>query len=72
MATLDEVLEKVGQSCIVSKLDLAKGFYQIPLAESAMDKTAFITPFGNLPLTDAFQAEKLPSSVPAHHGRGVG
>ena len=30
----------------MSKLDLAKGFYQIPVAEEDVEITAFITPFG--------------------------
>ena len=51
MSTLDEILEKVGQSSVVSKIDLAKGFYQIPLDESAIDKTAFVTPFGKYAFT---------------------
>ena len=46
IATLDEILERMGQSQIVSKLDLAKGFYQIPVAEADVEKTAFITPLG--------------------------
>ena len=46
MATLDEILERMGQSQIVSKLDLAKGFYQIQVAEEDVEITAFITPFG--------------------------
>jgi len=34
IATLGEILERMDQSKIVSKFDLAKGFYQIPVAES--------------------------------------
>ena len=33
MSTLVEILEIVGDSCVVSKLDLAKGSYQFPLDE---------------------------------------
>ena len=46
MSTLDEILEKVGDSRCLSKLDLSKGFYQIGVAPSSVDKTAFISPFG--------------------------
>ena len=46
MATLDEIPERVGQSQIVSKIDLAKGFYRIPVAEADVEKKAFISPFG--------------------------
>ena len=46
MNTLEEILERVGSSKCVSKLDLCKGFYQIEMEEESIDKTAFITPFG--------------------------
>ena len=46
MATLEEILERVGASGCISKLDLSKGFYQIEVEPSSVPKTAFITPFG--------------------------
>ena len=46
MVTLDEILEKVGSSGCLSKLDLSKGFYQIGIEEESREKTAFVTPFG--------------------------
>ena len=46
MCTLDEILEKVGDSRCLSKLDLSKGFYQIGVEAQSIDKTAFISPFG--------------------------
>ena len=46
MCTLDEIFEGVAASRVISKLDLAKGFYQIPVDEDSIDKTAFMTPFG--------------------------
>ena len=46
MCTLEEILEKVGNSGCLSKLDLSKGFYQIGISEESKDKTAFVTPFG--------------------------
>ena len=51
MSTLDEILERVGQSSVISTLDLAKGFHQIPVAEADIDKTAFVTPFGKFTYT---------------------
>ena len=51
MSTLDEILERVGPSRCLSKLDLSKGFYQIPVEENSIDKTAFITPFGKYAFT---------------------
>ena len=46
MATLEEILERVGTSGCISKLDLSKGFYQIEVGKESIPKTAFITPFG--------------------------
>ena len=46
MCTLEEILEKVGNSGCLSKLDLSKGYYQIGMDEESKDKTAFVTPFG--------------------------
>ena len=46
MCTLDEILEKVGGSSCLSKLDLSKGFYQIGVDPASVEKTAFISPFG--------------------------
>ena len=51
MVTLDEILERVGTSMVISKLDLAKGFYQIEVEPESMAKTAFITPFGKYQFT---------------------
>ena len=46
MATLEEILERVGSSGCISKLDLSRGFYQIEVDKESIEKTAFITPFG--------------------------
>ena len=46
MITLDEILERVGNSGCLSKLDLSKGYYQIGIVEEDRDKTAFVTQFG--------------------------
>ena len=46
MITLDEILERVGRSRAICKLDLAKGFYQIEVDSESRQKTAFVTPFG--------------------------
>ena len=54
MNTLDEILEKVGGSKCLSKLDLSKGYYQIEMEEGSKAKTAFITPFGK------FSFERMP------------
>ena len=46
MPQIEEVLDSVGSATIISTLDLAKGYWQIPLAEESKEKTAFTTPYG--------------------------
>ena len=54
MATMDEILERVGGSRIMSKIDLAKGFYQVEVEPSSQEKTAFVSPYGK------FQFQRMP------------
>ena len=51
MTTMEEILERVGESSVMSKLDLAKGFYQVEVEPSSREKTAFISPFGKFEFT---------------------
>lgn len=46
MPRIDEVLNKVSKARYISKLDLTKGYWQVPLDEDARGKSAFVTPFG--------------------------
>ena len=43
---IDDCIDKVGSSKIVSKFDLLKGFWQVPLTERAKEISAFVTPDG--------------------------
>ncbi len=43
---LEEMLVKVGSASILSKIDLQKEYYQIPLEDDSKDVTAFVTPWG--------------------------
>ena len=43
---IPEIVDQVGNSRFLSKLDLNKGFYQVRLSEQAQVKTAIVTPFG--------------------------
>ena len=43
---MDELFEKLGQANFLSRLDMTKGYWQIPLAEETREKSAFVTPFG--------------------------
>ena len=42
----DDPIDKVGQTNYITKIDLLKGYYHIPLTEKAQQIFAFITPFG--------------------------
>ncbi len=46
MPTLDDILERAGSCNVLSKLDLAKGYFQVRVAAGSREKTAFISPFG--------------------------
>ena len=43
---IDELIDRLGQTKHVYALDLTRGYWQVPLAENAREKTAFGTPFG--------------------------
>ena len=46
MPCIEELFEKIGPARVISALDLAKGYWQIPLDRASQEKTAFCTPFG--------------------------
>ncbi len=46
LPTLDELVEKVGGSGILSTVDLISGFHQIPMEESSSNMTTFVSPLG--------------------------
>ena len=43
---LDSLIDVVGESRYLTTIDLQKGYYQLGLTQGAMEKSAFITPFG--------------------------
>ncbi len=47
MPRVDELLERLGRARFISTLDLTKGYWQVPLSETAKPKTAFSTPSGH-------------------------
>lgn len=62
MPRIEELLDKVGDAKFISTMDLAKGYWQVPLNDEDKEKTAFSTPNG------LFQFITMPfglSGVPA-------
>ena len=43
---LDDLLERVCHSSVLSKLDLVKEYYQVGMHPDSRDMTTFCTPFG--------------------------
>ncbi len=66
MPSIDDILSHLGNVTILSKIDLLKGFYQVPMEESSKQYTAFtclqgkfqfrVMPFG---LTNALSTFQL-------------
>ena len=46
MITAEDLFQRLGKSKYYSKIDLSKGYWQIPVVEEDIEKTAFIMPDG--------------------------
>ena len=46
VARMDDCIDNIGQAKYVTKFDLLKGFWQIPLTDRAKEVSAFVTPGG--------------------------
>ena len=42
MPWVEEVLERVGKSEVISKVDLTNGYYLVPMHPADIEKTAFV------------------------------
>lgn len=43
---VDDLIELIGKANIITKIDISKAFWQIPLSEESKTISSFITPFG--------------------------
>ena len=46
MPRIDELIDQLGQAKYATTLDLTRGYWQVPVAVEAREKTACVTPFG--------------------------
>ena len=43
---IDDLLDKVGKTKYLTKLDMSKGYHQVRCADESVPMTGFVTPFG--------------------------
>ena len=46
MPRIDDLIDRLGKACYITTLDLAKGYWQVPLASESRAKTTFSSPLG--------------------------
>ena len=46
MPRVEELIDRIGKSKYISTMDLARGYWQVPMAPKDREKTAFATPYG--------------------------
>lgn len=46
MPRIDDLIDRLGKAEYISTLNLTWGYWQVPIAKRAQEKTAFVTPFG--------------------------
>ena len=64
MPSTEEVIARLGQVQFLSKLDLAKEFYQVPMADNSPDLTTLSCKFGEYRY--AFWPQKYTKYFPSH------
>jgi hypothetical protein len=48
---IDKLFEQLGDAEYISRLDMSKGYFQVPLLPQSQEKSAFVTPFGQFEFT---------------------
>ena len=46
MPRIEELLDNIGSARFITTLDLAKGYWQVPINPEECDETAFVSPKG--------------------------
>ena len=46
MPCVDDMIDSLGKAKYILTLDLARGYWQVPVAEESQSRTAFTTPYG--------------------------
>ena len=46
MPRIEDLVYQLGQAKVLTTLDLARGYWQVKVKESAKERTAFTTPYG--------------------------
>ncbi len=46
LSRVDDCVDRIGSACYVSKFDLLKGYWQVPLTDHARELSAFVIPSG--------------------------
>ena len=44
---IEDLIDRVGQAKFLTKLDMTRGYWQVPLDEESVPRSAFVTPFGH-------------------------
>ena len=54
MPRVEELLDQIGDAQFITTLDLAKGYWQVPVSIEDREKTAFVSPKGPIPILTSF------------------
>ena len=44
---IDDLIDKIGEAKYMTKIDLSRGYWQVPMEESSIPLRGFVTPFGH-------------------------